>query len=176
MTQMSLFTPAVRRLLADPFFGPFDLPSTFAGTPDPSYAPTSWPNWAPPVDVLETDRELRLEVELPGVSRDDVSVRFHDGRLTIEGRRGRRVQATDTPEASRNGNVEASPDRSLEVRTSDARWAHRERHHGTFRRTFSLPDTVDASAIRAETSDGILTVVLPKLEKAQPRQIEVQVS
>ena len=54
-------------------------------------------------------------------------------------------------------------------------WTRRERVSGKFRRSFEVPDSVDPSRIRAESKDGVLTVVLPKLEKVQPRQIEVSV-
>ncbi len=157
MTQMNLFPTSVRRLFADPFFAPLELPSFGNGTGDGPVA------WTPPVDVRDSDTEVRIDMELPGVSREDISVRFHDGRLTIEGRRSHET----------NGNGEAESDVSLARPASG--WTRRERFQGVYRRTFSVPDTVDVSAIKAETRDGVLTLTLPKLEKAHPRQIEVQV-
>ncbi len=165
MNQMTLFTPTVRRLLADPFFGPFDLSPAFA--PVTNGAP-SRSSWTPPTDVHDSGAELRIDLELPGVRREDISVRVHDGRLTIEGRRVNAVLTqTEAP-----GDSDAA---NLETRPQSPEWSRRERFSGVFRRTFALPDTVDVSRIHAGTSNGVLSIVLPKLEKAQPREIEVQV-
>ncbi len=173
MNQMTLFTPSVRRLLADPFFAPFELAPAFDRAPSGGAATASRPTWAPPVDVHDSGAELRIDMEMPGIGRDNISVRFHDGRLTIEGRRGAAARTPETPPADEAANGNEAP--SVEVRPQPHAWSRRERFHGVFRRTFTLPDTVDASRIQATTSNGILTIVLPKLEKALPREIEVQV-
>lgn len=156
MTHLTLFNPSFRRLFADPIF---DLPVRHA---ERSIGRTSGaPLWAPPVDVRESDTEVVVEAELPGISRDDISVRYHDGRLILEGQReeARETRPEDCEAACTTGN-----------------WVRRERALGRFHRSFELPESVDSSAIRAESRDGVLKVVLPKLEKAQPRQIEVSVN
>lgn len=151
MTHLTLFNPSVRRFFADPFS---DLLAPFGGGGERGGSP-----WSPPVDVRHSDSEVVIEAELPGIPRENISVRFHDGRLILE---GRREEVVDTKPES--GKSEASDG-----------WTHRERVSGRFQRAFELPDSVDASRIRAESKDGVLTIVLPKLEKARPRQIEVSV-
>jgi HSP20 family protein len=156
MTHLTLFNPSFRRLFADPFVG---FPARFAETPGGRTNGASI--WTPPVDVRESDTEVVVEAELPGISRDDISVRYHDGRLILEGKR----------EETR----EARPE-DCETACASGSWVRRERVLGRFHRSFDLPDSVDTSAIRAESRDGVLKVVLPKLEKAQPRQIDVSVN
>ena len=156
MTHLTLFNPSFRRLFADPFF---DLPARFTEPPAGNGSGASL--WSPPVDVRESDTEMVVEAELPGIARDDISVRFHDGRLILEGQR------EETREA-------ASED--CETACAPGSWVRRERAVGRFHRSFELPESVDGSAIRAESRDGLLRVILPKLEKAQPRQIEVSVN
>ncbi len=153
MTHLTLFDRPFSRLFVDPFFG---LPAGF-GDGEPGGV-----RWAPPVDVRDSDSEFRIEAELPGIPRDHLSVRFHDGRLTLEGHRDGGVETESGGEGG-------------EPSTAPAGWTQRERITGKFRRIFEVPDTVDPSGIRAESKDGVLTVVLPKVEKAQPRQIEVSV-
>ena len=152
MTHLTLFNPSFRRLFADPFF---DLPARFAETAGGKTSRASL--WSPPVDVRESDTEVVVEAELPGIARDDISVRYHDGRLILEGQR------EDGRETGDDANGSGA-------------WVRRERVLGRFHRSFDLPESVDSSAIRAESRDGVLKVVLPKLEKAQPRQIEVSVN
>ena len=160
MTHLTLFNPSLRRVFADPFF---DLPARFGEgrLGETAGGRTNGATlWSPPVDVRESDTEVVVEAELPGIARDDISVRYHDGRLILEGQR-EEVRETG-PEAS-------------DAKDSGA-WLRRERVIGRFHRSFDLPETVDSSGIRAESRDGVLRVVLPKLEKAQPRQIEVSVN
>ncbi len=152
MTHLALFNPSFRRLFADPFF---DLPVRTTGSASGRGSGASL--WTPPVDVRESDTEVVVEAELPGIAREDISVRYHDGRLILEGQR-EEVQETGDGE---NGS---------------GSWVRRERVLGRFHRSFDLPESVDTSAIRAESRDGVLRVVLPKLEKAQPRQIDVSVN
>lgn len=156
MTHLTLFNPSFRRLFSDPFF---DLPVRFGEAG--SGRKNGGSLWSPPVDVRESDAEVVVEAELPGIPREGISVRYHDGRLVLEGQR-EEIPAS-APETGESGEDSGS-------------WLRRERVAGRFHRSFDLPDTVDSSAIRAESRDGVLTVVLPKLEKAQPRQIEVSVN
>ena len=107
--------------------------------------------WVPAVDIYETDaHEVVLKAELPEMKREDISVTFENGVLTLKG------------------------ERKFEQETTKENYHRVERRHGTFSRSFTLPNTVDASRISAAYKDGILTVTLPKAEEAKPRQIEVQ--
>lgn len=164
MTHLTLFDRAFPRLFDD-FFA-------FAPAPRLGTAPS---RWAPPVDVRETDSELRIEAELPGVPRENISVRFHDGRLILDGRRDELLETpAPTQKKVAKGDASLATSEKADAPRPEG-WSRRERFAGRFHRSFELPDSVDTSAIRAESKDGVLTVVLPKLEKAQPRQIEVSV-
>lgn len=106
--------------------------------------------WVPACDIFEDQDGIKLVMEVPGVNPDDVKLQLENNMLTIRGEK-RQV-------------AEEKADR-----------VHRyERSYGSFERTFSLPSTVDADRIEADISDGVLTVMLPKAEKARPRQIAVR--
>ncbi len=108
-------------------------------------------DWAPPVDVYQNDaKELVIVAELPGMKREDIELTVDNNTMTL---RGERKQASDVKEES----------------------YHRvERTYGTFSRSFSLPQTVDAGKVRAEYREGVLSVVLPMREEAKPKQITVK--
>ena len=109
-------------------------------------------SWVPPVDIFEQPDAIRITTEVPGVKPEDVKISLEDNVLTIHG----------------------SKDQVSQERTERV---HRyERTYGTFERSFTLPTTVDATNIKAGYENGVLTVTLPKVEKAKPRQIEVQVA
>ena len=106
--------------------------------------------WVPPVDIYETDnRDVVIKAELPDMKREQISVTFENNVLTLKGERAE---------------SEVSQDRFRRV----------ERRTGTFSRSFTLPDTADASAITAAYKDGILTVRIPQREEAKPKQIAVE--
>jgi HSP20 family protein len=102
----------------------------------------------PPVDILETEDELLLFADLPGVTQEDVDIRFENGELTLHARR-----------APAAGNREA--------------WLL-ENETGDYFRAFRISEQVDASRIWAELKNGVLTLHLPKLEAAKPRKITVK--
>ncbi len=107
--------------------------------------------WVPRVDISETDDAFIIKAEIPGVSKEDVKVTAENGVLSISGER-----------------KEEKEEKSKKV--------HRvERLYGTFFRTFVLPDNVDESKINAEFKYGVLTLTVPKTEKAKPKSIEVKV-
>ena len=107
--------------------------------------------WTPAVDIFEEPNAIRIMAEVPGVKPEDVKISLENNVLTIHG----------------------SKQQVAEERTERV---HRyERTYGAFERSFTLPTTVDANAIKASYEHGVLTVTLPKVEKAKPRQIEVQV-
>ena len=108
-------------------------------------------SWMPAVDVYEdANGDVLLKAEIPGVRRDDI-------RLSMEG-------LTLTLEAERHVDAGVQRDRYHRI----------ERGYGAFRRTFTLPATVDASRIEADYQDGLLSVRLPRREEATARQIEVK--
>jgi HSP20 family protein len=108
-------------------------------------------DWAPAVDIKETDQAFTIEAELPGLAKDDVKVTVHDGVLSIEGERKHEEESKD-------------------------RKHHRiERYYGSFKRRFTLPDNVDENSVKAAFKDGLLTLTVQKAEPAQPKAIEVDV-
>ncbi|HEU4926177.1 MAG TPA: Hsp20/alpha crystallin family protein [Vicinamibacterales bacterium] len=108
--------------------------------------------WVPPVDIYETDRhEVVLKAELPDMRREDINVTFENGVLTLKG------------------------ERKFEQEVKKENFQRIERRHGSFSRSFTLPNTVDAGKISASYKDGVLTIRLPQREEAKPKQIAVNV-
>src|ERR1700757_4233351 len=108
--------------------------------------------WQPLVDIFEENEIIRLVAEIPGVKPEDVKISVEGNLLTIKG----------TKE---------------QVAEEKAEKVHRyERTYGAFERTFTLPGTVNPEAIKATYEHGLLTLVLPKLEKAKARQIKVDIT
>ena len=109
-------------------------------------------DWVPSVDISETDEEFHIEAELPEVKKEDVKVTLENGVLTLQGER-------------------------KEEREEKGRKIHRvERSYGQFVRSFTLPDLVDDTKVKAEFKDGVLHLHLPKSEKAKPKAIDVTVA
>jgi HSP20 family protein len=103
----------------------------------------------PAVTVYETQDEYVFQAELPGWTREQVSINFENQTLTLSGKR--------------------------ELQNGDGRQYHRvEGFYGQFSRSFTVPGIVDAGRVEAGLKDGLLTVHLPKREEAKPRQIEVK--
>lgn len=119
-----------------------------ASTAAPTEKIEQRPAVAPNVDVFENENELLVVADLPGVSQDRMSIHFEKGRLTIEGKR------------------------------APQKWTPRlaEADNADFRRTFLVPQGIDAEKIAAELAQGVLTVHLPKHASAKPRRIEVKVA
>ena len=114
---------------------------------------TSRGSWVPAVDIYETaDRDLVIKAELPDVNREDVEVTVENNTLTL--------QAT----------------RSLPSDIKQEQFRRVERQYGSFVRSFTLPNTVDAGKVSAEYKNGVLTVKLPFREEAKPRTINVDVA
>ena len=108
--------------------------------------------WAPAVDVSETDAEYVIKAELPEVKKEDVKVTMEDGVLTLQG------------------------ERKQEKEEKGKRYHRIERSYGSFMRSFDLPDNVDSTKAKAEFKDGMLTLSLPKAEKAKSKSLEIKVS
>ena len=105
--------------------------------------------WVPMVDVAEDDKAYEITVEVPGVAPEDLKINVEGKTLTVSG------------------------EKKQETRKEDGRVHRFERRYGSFTRTFTLPETVDGDAIEAKTRNGVLTLMLPKIEKAKPRAIPV---
>jgi len=108
--------------------------------------------WAPALDVHEDKDKFTVNLEVPGLKREDINVHLEDGSLVISGER-------------------------KEETTSEGTEVHRqERYYGKFSRALTLPTAVAADKVSAAYKDGILTVTLPKAEEAKPKQIDVNIN
>ncbi len=108
--------------------------------------------WVPPTDIFEDAEGLKILVELPGLRPEDVKLTVENLTLTIRGEK-KQVAEEQTTKVHRY-----------------------ERSYGAFERSFALPNTVDVERVIAKFEHGVLTVTLPKAEKAKPRAIEVKVN
>jgi HSP20 family protein len=104
--------------------------------------------FAPRVDIYETENELTLYADVPGCRSEDVDLRFEQGELILHARVGRR-----------------HPEQQFLLQ---------EYEEGDFYRVFAVHESIDSSRIQAECKDGVLTVHLPKVEAAKPKQISVR--
>ena len=109
-------------------------------------------DWTPLVDISETTAEYVIKAEIPEVKKEDVKVTLEHGVLTVQGMRRQ--------EAEEKGK----------------KYHRVERSYGSFVRSFTLPDLVDEAKVQAVFKDGVLTLHLPKSEKAKPKAIEVKVA
>ena len=109
--------------------------------------------WTPPVDIFETEsHDLVIKAELPDMSREDIEVTVEHNTLTLRG------------------------DKKVPSDVTEEQFRRLERRYGTFSRSFTLPNTVDASKVSADYKNGVLTVKLPFREEAKSRTINVQVA
>jgi len=110
-------------------------------------------SWTPPVDIYQTgDQQVVLKAELPAMKREDIEITVDNGTLTLKG------------------------EKHLDGDVKEEQFHRIERRYGSFRRTFSLPQTVDTSKVSADYRDGVLTIRLPLREEARTRQIKVDVA
>jgi HSP20 family protein len=142
---MAITPTTYNRLAGDPL-AMFDQLFGNAGTPRSAASLMR----APETDVVETEREIRVQVEMPGLKRDNIEVDVENNVLTVRGEK--REERTEGQEG---------------------RYHLAERRWGTFARSFVLPRDVDADHIQASFEDGVLTVRIPKSEKARRRKIDV---
>ena len=105
--------------------------------------------WLPAMDLVETDRPVRLTADLPGLGEDDVKIEVEDRVLSISGERKRESEETK------------------------AGYRRIERAFGSFRRTLTLPEGVDGEAIAASFDKGVLEITIPKPEQRKPRKISI---
>jgi HSP20 family protein len=105
--------------------------------------------WVPPVDLVEAEDHFVLKADLPGLTEQDVSIEVQDGTLTISG------------------------ERQAEHESNERGWYRIERSFGSFSRSLTLPDGVNADAITARFDNGVLEVSIPKPEERKPRRVEI---
>ncbi|HYV92985.1 MAG TPA: Hsp20/alpha crystallin family protein [Chitinophagales bacterium] len=132
------FDRLFRNILSDDFDGFFVKPFTN--------------NFSPAVNVVEGKENFRLEIAVPGFSKNDFNVKLDNNLLTV------------------------SAEKKNEVKKDEENYTMREFSHSSFSRTFTLPEAVDASKISAEYTDGILKLVLPKKEEVKQKSLEIKVS
>ena len=123
-----------------------------AFTPFYDEGESSTRTWAPPVDIYETENDIVLKAELPGIDPQDVEVKVEDNTLYLKG------------------------ERKFEKEVMNENYHRVERSYGSFARSFSLPNSISAEKVKAEFKDGLLTLTLPKREEAKPKTIKIDVS
>ena len=111
---------------------------------------SSTPAWAPMLDISERKDAYLVTVELPGVKLDDLTITLEDGLLTIQG------------------------ERQFAEDSSEQQFHRVERRYGAFRRSITLPAHVMAEGIQASADNGVLQILVPKMEEATPKRIQVR--
>lgn len=113
----------------------------------------SFADWAPSCDIEEEEDRYVIKADLPGVDKKDIDVKLENGVISIRG------------------------EKQTEKETGKGTKRHRtERFHGSFARSFSLPDAVKDERVEANYKDGVLSLVIPKAEEAKPKSIDIKVS
>jgi HSP20 family protein len=112
--------------------------------------PSSTTEWNPAVDIFETENEVVIKAELPGMEAKDIDIRLENNVLTLKGERRFLSEA------------------------KEENYHRVEREYGTFSRSFSLPSAVKEDKIKAEYKDGMLRVMLPKKEEVKPKAIKIE--
>ena len=108
-------------------------------------------DWAPRVDISETEKEFTIKAEIPDVKKDEVKISVDNGVLSIQG------------------------ERKQEKEEKGKKFHRVERYYGSFTRSFTLPDNVDETKIEASFKDGMLNIQIPKSEKSKPKAIDVKI-
>jgi len=118
---------------------------------DRSLSEGSLTAWAPAVDIYETEQALVVKADLPDIKPEELDIRVENNILTMRG------------------------ERKFEKKVDEDKYLRVERSYGSFSRSFSLANTVNVEAIKAEHKNGVLTLTIPKREEAKPKQIKVNV-
>jgi HSP20 family protein len=106
--------------------------------------------WSPPVDILERGNEIVLKIDLPEVSQSEIDIKVEENTLIVQG------------------------ERKFRKETSEENYLQIERPYGTFRRTFTIPRTIDHEGIKASCKDGVLQVMLPRKVEVHPKRVLVE--
>ena len=119
-----------------------------------TYLPETRGVFSPRIDIKETKKDFKIVSELPGLDQKDIEVSVHDGLLTVSGEKREEKEETEGD------------------------YHHVERSFGCFSRSISLPDSVDTDKVKSVFKNGVLTVTLPKNEKAikEPKKIPITTS
>ncbi len=111
--------------------------------------PSATTSWSPAVDIYETESEIIVQAEVPGMERKDIELTLENNVLTLKG------------------------ERRFEKEGKDENYHRIERSYGSFSRAFSIPAMVDEKMIKADYKEGVLAIILPKKEKARAKQINI---
>lgn len=106
-------------------------------------------SWTPTVDIFETENELVLSAEVPGINEKDIEIKIEDNTLTLRG------------------------ERKFEKETKEENYHRIERAYGSFFRSFSLPLYINQDNIKAEHLNGILKIIMPKKPELKPRKVKI---
>ncbi len=106
-------------------------------------------SWTPSVDIVETENELVLSAEVPGINEKDIEIKIEDNTLTLRG------------------------ERKFEKETKEENYHRIERAYGSFLRSFSLPLYINQDNIKAEHLNGILKIIMPKKPELKPRKVKI---
>jgi HSP20 family protein len=123
--------------------------NTVFDAPSPGNGGSTLRRWMPAMDLVETEDHFVLRADLPGMSQDDVKIEFEDGTLTVSG------------------------ERKAEHDSKNEGFYRVERAFGSFSRSLTLPQGIDAEAVTANFENGVLEVRIPKPEERKPRRIEI---
>ncbi|MDY7034372.1 MAG: Hsp20/alpha crystallin family protein [Thermodesulfobacteriota bacterium] len=104
----------------------------------------------PSVDISETDKDIKLKAELPGIDKGDVKLEVRDGLLIIKG------------------------EKKTENKVEKKGYYRKESHYGSFERSFRLPEYADSEKTQAELKKGVLDITIPKIEEGESKKIEIQ--
>ena len=107
-------------------------------------------SWAPAVDIFETEKELVLSAEIPGIDEKDIEIKVEDNTLSLKG------------------------ERKFEKETKEENYHRLERSYGSFFRAFTLPNSIDPERIQAAHENGVLKITMPKREERQPRKVKIR--
>jgi HSP20 family protein len=121
----------------------------FKGWPTVSWSEPGM--WNPRTDVDENDREVRIDIEVPGMKKEEIKVELKNDVLTISG------------------------ERKKEKKIEKTEYSREERYYGRFERSFELPDNIESDRISAMYRDGVLTVTVPKTGKPAAKEVPIEV-
>jgi HSP20 family protein len=113
---------------------------------------TAQPGWLPAVDVHEEKDRYVVKADVPGLTRDDLSISIEDGVLTLKG------------------------EKKQENESSDKDVLRSERFYGAFARAIQLPGAVDASGVKAVYKNGVVDIAIPKREDAKPKSVKIEIA
>jgi HSP20 family protein len=105
--------------------------------------------WTPSVDIYESENDVVLTAELPGIEEKDIEIKIEDNTLTIKG------------------------ERKLEKETKEENYHRIERAYGTFYRSFTIPHNVDQNKIQAEHENGVLKITMPRKPELKPQKVKI---